>query len=386
MKPVDINLASSPYRNDLPIWAALGVLSAFALAFTGYNAWAFFTADARRAELEAEIAGHRDRMEKMNAKADELKAALAKVDEETLASQAEFVSSILERRNFSWTQLFNALERVTPWDVKLVSIRPQFETLNRRTGEERVRVQVQGIGRSFESFLGLQESLQDASMFSEITPADYERQADDRTDFNISFTYSSAPPVPREEEGERTASEDGRGASVAEGEVEEGAADVAAEEVAGGGMGVEARPSAQAAGEGGGTSAGAGLPEASPAPGSRRARGGRGTGSSTAGDETAAGGPSGASGAFAVDPGATVETQGGDAAAAAARSARDAAAARSREGGTAASGRGTGSPRTGPTTEVQEIGGKPAFKPRVNPDRPPESGYRGRPPDPEGKK
>ncbi len=214
MRTVDINLASNPFRNDKPIWAVLGLFGALALGFTGYNAWAYLTAGSRQAQLEQEIAGHRKRMHEMKAEADALQAALAKVDEETLSSQAEFVSSILDQRNFSWTHLFNALETTTPWDVKLLSIRPQFEVINRRTGEGRFRIQVSGIGRTFDSFLDLQESLQGAELFSEVTPEEYERQGDDRVDFNMAFTYTP----PKVEPGESTTAD---GSSAIAGKEEE---------------------------------------------------------------------------------------------------------------------------------------------------------------------
>ncbi len=385
MKPVDINLASSPYRNDLPIWATLGVLSALALAFSGYNAWAFFTADARRAELEAEIAGHRERMHEKKVEADKLKLVLSKVDEETLASQAGFVSSILERRNFSWTQLFNALERVTPWDVKLVSIRPQFETLNRLTGKERVRVQVQGVARSFESFLGLQESLQDASMFSEITPEDYERQSDDRTDFNIAFTYSPIPPAPIEGEGDEAVTS-AAGDFPAESDAPEGGnADLAAEEAEEAGESASqagGRASAATSGDGSSPRSAAG-PQASAgssAPGARRPP-------ETQGDQAVGGAPPTVSGGVIVDSGARSVSGQGTSPAPASKAAKAAPGTQGSGEETAVGtppAAGAAPPRQ--PVEVQQIDGKPAFKPRINPDRPAESGYRGRTPDPEGKK
>jgi Tfp pilus assembly protein PilN len=395
VKPIDINLASSPFRNDKPIWAALGVVAAFALGFTGYNAWAYFSAGSRQAQLEQEIAGHRKRMHEMKLEADKLQAALAKVDQETLTSQAEFVSSILDQRNFSWTRLFNALEQVTPWDVKLISIRPQFEVLNKRTGEGRIRIEVSGIGRTFNSFLDLQDSLQESAMFSEVTPEEYERQADERIDFNMAFTYKPPEALPEESAdatGETVA--DGRGAGAGR-QVEEagpefalGPADAAADDEAPG-----AAPAARPAARGGSAApdASGSAPVAPPGSGGRAGpRAGNAPGASPAGGNPG-GSPALQQGLgvplIPVGPGAA-GTEAAPAGAARAPSAGRAPRA------AAAAGESTGAETAGPRppgakpppVEVGEIDGKPVLKPRINPNRSPETGYRRRdnpPPSPD---
>ena len=382
MRPIDINLASNPFRNDKPIWALLGLAAAVAFGFTGYNAWAYLSAGSRQAQLEQEIAGHRTRMREMKLEADKLQAVLAKVDQETLTSQAEFVSSILDQRNFSWTHLFNALEEVTPWDVKLVSIRPQFEVLNRRTGEGRIRIQVSGNGRTFDSFLDLQDALQAAEMFSEVTPEEYERQGDDRVDFNMAFTYKPPPEAPEGAGAEGAAVADGsRSAAGANGETAEagpvtdlGPADAAA-------VDDEPAPEAQAgsaARPGAGPPAPAGSGPTGAAPGA-----------------PAAGGRGGARGAAAPDPNVN-ETLGFPAGSGAATTgaASDATGAISRTSAgrtpraapvaaeTTATGSGSSTAQPlvpgQPQVETGEIDGKPVLKPRINPNREPESGYRKR--------
>jgi Tfp pilus assembly protein PilN len=396
VKPIDINLASSPYRNDKPIWAALGVVAALALGFTGYNAWAFFSAGSRQAQLEQEIAGHRKRMHELKREADALQAALAKVDRETLTSQAEFVSSILDQRNFSWTRLFNSLEQVTPWDVKLISIRPQFEVMNKRTGEGRIRIEVSGIGRTFDSFLDLQDALQNAAMFSEVTPEEYERQADERIDFNLAFTYKPPEELPGESAeatAEAVAGERGAGAG---GEIEEagpelalGPADAAAadEEAPG-------APPADGRAARGGSAAPApsgATPTAPAGAGGRSApRAGNAPGAGAASGDPAGGAALPQSLGVPLDSArpAAAGAEAGPAGAARApsvgRAPRAGAAAGETTGAATAAPRPPGS--NPPPVEVGEIDGKPVLKPRINPNRSPESGYRRRdnpPPSPD---
>ena len=388
MRPIDINLASNPFRNDKPIWALLGLAAAFAFGFTGYNAWAYLSAGSRQAQLEQEIAGHRKRMHEMKLEADKLQAALGKVDQETLNSQAEFVSSILDQRNFSWTRLFNALEEVTPWDVKLVSIRPQFEVLNRRTGEGRIRIEVSGIGRTFDSFLDLQEALQAAAMFSEVTPEEYERQGDERVDFNMAFTYKPPAEQPGAEgEGAIAARSDGTGDSPAEIQeagpvVEQGPADASAtgEGSAPADPSVSA-PAAPRADGGSLTSAAPGPAGAGPGAPAGGGRGGA-RGATAAGSEAASNDPNASGtlglpvGAGAAPTGAGSEATGATRRPSAGRAPRAAPAAEA-DAGSASPPAPTPLPAQ-PRVEVGEIDGKPVLKPRINPNREPESGYRKR--------
>jgi Tfp pilus assembly protein PilN len=384
VRPIDINLASNPFRNDKPIWLVLVLAAALAFGFTGYNAWAYLSAGSRQTQLEQEIAGHRKRMHAMKQEADKLQAALAKVDQETLTSQAQFVSSILDQRNFSWTRLFNALEQVTPWDVKLVSIRPQFEVLNRRTGEGRFRIQVSGIGRTFDSFLDLQEALQAAEMFSEVTPEEYERQGDEIVDFNMAFTYRPPPEVPGGGADELAGGSEGKAGSPAEiGEagplLEQGPADAAAgdESVAP----ATARGAARAGNDPPATAA-----PAAAVPG---AKAGSGRGAAAPGGEAAASGAN-VDGNLGVPVGsgtpatgvANIEAPGEARKPSAGRTPRAAPVAEAAtEAATGAVTEAAPVPVPVPgqrQVEVGEIGGKPVLKPRINPNRDQESGYRKR--------
>jgi Tfp pilus assembly protein PilN len=386
VRPIDINLASNPFRNDKPIWAALGIVAACAAGFTGYNAWAYFSAGARQAQLEQEIAGHRKRMHEMKLEADRLQAVLAKVDEETLTSQAEFVSSILDQRNFSWTRLFNALEQVTPWDVKLVSIRPQFEVLNRRTGEGRIRIQISGHARDFDAFLDLQEALQQSEMFSEVAPEEYERQDDERIEFNMGFTYRPPQELPgAADAAEGTeavvagAARDGGGkAEIEEAgpELEQGPADAAASDEQAPGT---APVRAAAGGAPGRPAAGSSAP-AGAAPGAAPPGGGRGA---SAAAPRADGAGAGQVQDLGLPGGAMPPAAAGE----------GTASGLPRKSGAGRAPRAVpeaGEPTDGsalvpsapnsetPRVEVGEIDGKPVLKPRINPNRAPESGYRKR--------
>lgn len=183
MKSIDINLSAQPYRNDTPLWAGLALVMASAVGLTVYNGWHFTNSNQRIEALTSELAGHRQKMEAMSKENDKFTSDLKTVDADLYATQVEFVNEILTQRNFSWTRLFNALEDVVPWDVRLTAIRPVFE-------EARVAIQVSGVSRNYDALLKFEEEVERYPQFDSLTPGDFNRgDAGDQIYFNLSFNY-----------------------------------------------------------------------------------------------------------------------------------------------------------------------------------------------------
>lgn len=127
MKPIHLNLASRPFRDYRPVYAAV-VLIALLTAFLALNNVDTFlryrtetkTTRANIAKLEQQIAEeHRQ--------AEMLAQRLRGVDLKLLASQTEFANAQLAERAFSWSELLDRLEKVLPTDVRIQSVTPTFD-------------------------------------------------------------------------------------------------------------------------------------------------------------------------------------------------------------------------------------------------------------------
>lgn len=195
MKPLQINLAANPFRNDLLLWLVFSLLGLGALGLTAYNTAAFMTAENRQQRLQDDLAGHRQAMQDMQTESERLRADLAKVDLDVLESQAEFVAGVLQERNFAWTKLFDALEATIPWNVKLVAIRPTFH-------EGKIRLTLNGVARSMEAFLNMQDLLQASPRFGDVAPGDWQQMEGNETvNFTVTLGYIPETPesIPAEE-------------------------------------------------------------------------------------------------------------------------------------------------------------------------------------------
>jgi Tfp pilus assembly protein PilN len=127
VKPIHLNLASRPFRDYRPVYAAV-VLMALLTAFLALNNVDTFlryrtetkTTRADIAKLDQQIAEEHRRTET-------LVQRLRGVDLKLLVSQTEFANAQLAERAFSWSELLDRLEKVLPTDVRLQSVTPSFE-------------------------------------------------------------------------------------------------------------------------------------------------------------------------------------------------------------------------------------------------------------------
>ena len=127
---IDINLATKPYEDARQFWARwglgvglLGLLTLALLAFTVHN-WIDAGRDRQTIrELQREIT-QRD-TERAQAQ-----AYLNLPANRSTRDQSQFLNSMIERKGFSWTRVFEDLERVMPANLHVVSLRPEMNEQN----------------------------------------------------------------------------------------------------------------------------------------------------------------------------------------------------------------------------------------------------------------
>ena len=127
---LDINLASRPYEDAREFWARwglgvglLGALTLFLLILTVRD-WRKAGQDRHDiARLEQQIA------ERDNERA-QAQAFLDLAANRSTRDQSQFLNGLIERKSFSWTRVFEDLERVMPANLHVVSLRPELNDQN----------------------------------------------------------------------------------------------------------------------------------------------------------------------------------------------------------------------------------------------------------------
>jgi Tfp pilus assembly protein PilN len=182
-----LNLASRPFRNEtLPTFlvalaalAALGLTAAHGLVIRRLRSASASAVQREAADLEAEMA-------RLQAEARELRAPRPSAD--ALAEWAA-LKDLVDRRSFSWIDLFAQLEAVLPPDVRLQSITPRL-----RRG--RFGLDLITTTRSPQAGLEFMRILEAADAFEDVFPPQVD-PSPEGTRFSYSMTYrppASSPP------------------------------------------------------------------------------------------------------------------------------------------------------------------------------------------------
>jgi len=187
VRPVEINLATRPFRNNTLYWGGFGSAAVGLAALTLVNLWLFLGYGSTMQQHRQDLTVKQGRRDALLREEQRLGTKLGKLDFKSLAGQAEFANDAIRRRTFSWTELFNRLEGVVPPSVMMLSIRPEIQT-------EGISVVVEGMAKDQEGLLDFEENLIHKPVFARIYPGGERREQRDRElRFSLKFDYLPPP-------------------------------------------------------------------------------------------------------------------------------------------------------------------------------------------------
>jgi Tfp pilus assembly protein PilN len=127
VKPIHLNLASRPFRDYRPVYAAVVVMALLTAFLALNNVDTLLKYRSETKTTRGDIALLEQQTADEQQKADALTQRLRGVDLKLLSTQTEFANAQLAERAFSWSELLDRLERVLPEDVRLQSVNPTFD-------------------------------------------------------------------------------------------------------------------------------------------------------------------------------------------------------------------------------------------------------------------
>lgn len=158
---LDINLASRPYEDARQFWvrsiAGIGLLSILTLVllYSVVSGWL----QARQSRIlidkgERQIASlDHERMAK--------EALLNRAENRSTRDRSEFLNALFLRKAFSWTKVFEELEKVMPPRLHVVSIKPEM------SADNQLQVKLVVAGESRERALELVHRMETSQHFQQ---------------------------------------------------------------------------------------------------------------------------------------------------------------------------------------------------------------------------
>jgi type IV pilus assembly protein PilN len=126
----NINLASQPYEAARQfrqrmgaLMAALGLIGILLVSYIVYQRIQSRGINRQLSEVRQEIDG-------LNREEAQARAILNKPQNREVADQSEFLNQLFVRKALSWTRVFGELERIMPYDLHVVSMKPEYTKTN----------------------------------------------------------------------------------------------------------------------------------------------------------------------------------------------------------------------------------------------------------------
>ena len=121
------NLSTRPFYNERIVHLWLAVLAVAVLGATAFNVSRVLRYSRSDTRLATQASRDESRAADLRKQAAELRASVDPRQVDFAAADARQANDLIDRRTFSWTELFNRFETTLPDDVRIASVRPRVE-------------------------------------------------------------------------------------------------------------------------------------------------------------------------------------------------------------------------------------------------------------------
>jgi Tfp pilus assembly protein PilN len=159
------NLSTRPFYNEraIRLWLLLGVV--VVAAATLFNVARISRYSGTNTELAAQAARDEAREAELRAAATKLRGTVDIKQIEAASADARQANDLIDRRTFSWTELFNRFEVTLPADARITSVQPSVNPARETT------LKVTVVAQAVADVNQFMENLDATGAFARLTPA-----------------------------------------------------------------------------------------------------------------------------------------------------------------------------------------------------------------------
>jgi Tfp pilus assembly protein PilN len=182
------NLSTRPFYNERLVHLSLAALAAIVVAVSAFNLQQVFVLSGRQASAQGRMGQHADASRALRAEASRLRGSINPLELEATTAASREANAVIERRAFSWTDLFNRFEATLPDDVRIASVRPKVDRLGVMT------VTIIVVSRGVEGVNTFIENLEQDGAFDQVLST--EEFMDEEGQLQASLEGRYRPPSP----------------------------------------------------------------------------------------------------------------------------------------------------------------------------------------------
>ena len=165
------NLSTRPFYNERVVSLWLLLFLVVVVAATIFNTERVLRYSHSETEQDTSASRDEARASDLRAQATKLRNSVDAKQIDLASTEARQANDLIDRRTFSWTELFNVFEKTLPDDVRITAVRPNVEQ-----GKFGLRIAV--VARSVDDVNTFMNNLQMTGMFRQVGSAISEKFTD----------------------------------------------------------------------------------------------------------------------------------------------------------------------------------------------------------------
>ena len=121
------NLSTRPFYNERAVQTWLMAIGVVVLAATAFNVARVIRYSNSDTQLGTQATTDEARVADLRTRATRLRASVDSKQIDNASLEAKQANDLIDRRTFSWTELFNRFETTLPDDVRIAAVKPKID-------------------------------------------------------------------------------------------------------------------------------------------------------------------------------------------------------------------------------------------------------------------
>jgi len=122
------NLSTRPFYNERAVHLTILLIALIVVIASVFNVTRVIQLSRSDTQLGTQASRDEARATELRGSAARLRASVDPKQIEVVSVEARKANDLIDRRTFSWTELFNRLETTLPSDVRITAVRPKVDS------------------------------------------------------------------------------------------------------------------------------------------------------------------------------------------------------------------------------------------------------------------
>ena len=184
------NLSTRPFYNVAAVRSWLAIAAIVVLVATGFNVSQVLRYSNTNTELVTRAANDEARAVELRRNAQKLRASVDAAQVDAVSVDARQANDLIDRRTFSWTELFNRFEQTLPDDVRITAVHPTVDK------DRRIVLLVNVLARGVDDVNQFMENLDQTNAFLELRSKEEQTNEEGQIESALEMVYQPQAASP----------------------------------------------------------------------------------------------------------------------------------------------------------------------------------------------